>query len=36
VIEIISHSYAEIFANWPQPGMTEPPVMVERPPAGAA
>lgn len=23
VIEIISHSYAEIFANWPQPGMTE-------------
>lgn len=36
VIEIISHSYAEIFANWPQPGMTERPVMVERPRAGAA
>ncbi|QRG09886.1 VOC family protein [Xanthobacter dioxanivorans] len=31
VIEIISHSYAEIFANWPQPGMTEPPVFVARP-----
>jgi Lactoylglutathione lyase and related lyases len=30
-IEIISHSYAEIFSNWPQPGMTQPPVMIERP-----
>jgi catechol 2,3-dioxygenase-like lactoylglutathione lyase family enzyme len=29
-IEIISNSYAEIFSNWPQPGMTEPPVMIER------
>jgi catechol 2,3-dioxygenase-like lactoylglutathione lyase family enzyme len=36
VIELISHSYAEIFGNWPQPGMTEHPVMVERPRAGAA
>ena len=31
VIEIISHSYAEMFANWPRPGMTEKPVMIERP-----
>lgn len=23
VLEIMSHSYAEVFANWPQPGMTE-------------
>lgn len=31
VIEIISHSYAEIFANWPQPGMTVAPAFVARP-----
>ena len=31
VIEIISHSYAEIFANWPQPGMTQAPTFVARP-----
>lgn len=31
VIEIISHSYAEIFSNWPQPGMTVPPVFIDRP-----
>ncbi len=30
-IEVMSHSYAEVFANWPQPGMTVPPAMVERP-----
>ena len=23
VIELMSHSYAEVFANWPQPGMAE-------------
>jgi predicted enzyme related to lactoylglutathione lyase len=23
VIELMSHSYAEVFANWPQPGMHE-------------
>lgn len=23
VLELMSHSYAEVFANWPQPGMTE-------------
>ncbi len=23
VLEVMSHSYAEVFANWPQPGMTE-------------
>jgi catechol 2,3-dioxygenase-like lactoylglutathione lyase family enzyme len=31
VIEIMSHSYAEMFGNWPQPGMTEQPVFVTRP-----
>lgn len=31
VIEIFSHSYEETFANWPLPGMTEEPVMAERP-----
>jgi catechol 2,3-dioxygenase-like lactoylglutathione lyase family enzyme len=31
VLEIMSHSYAEVFSNWPQPGQTEPPVLVERP-----
>ncbi|MDT3684265.1 MAG: VOC family protein [Pseudorhodoplanes sp.] len=31
VIEIMSHSYAEVFSNWPQPGMTELPVFMERP-----
>ncbi|MEP9352299.1 VOC family protein [Xanthobacter sp. KR7-65] len=35
VIEIISHSYAEIFANWPQPGMSVAPVFVDRPAAAA-
>jgi predicted enzyme related to lactoylglutathione lyase len=29
-IEIMSHSYAEVFSNWPQPGMTVPPVMIDR------
>jgi catechol 2,3-dioxygenase-like lactoylglutathione lyase family enzyme len=23
VIELMSHSYAEVFSNWPQPGMTQ-------------
>jgi predicted enzyme related to lactoylglutathione lyase len=31
VLEIMSHSYAEVFANWPQPGQLEPPVIVPRP-----
>ena len=31
VIEIMSASYAEMFSNWPQPGMTEQPTFVERP-----
>lgn len=30
IIEIFSHSYAEAFANWPQPGMTVPPKMITR------
>lgn len=32
-IEIMSHSYAEVFSNWPQPGMTVPQVMISRPAA---
>ena len=31
VIEIMSATYAEMFANWPQPGMTGAVTMVERP-----
>lgn len=31
VIEIMSASYAEMFGNWPQPGMTETPQMIVRP-----
>jgi hypothetical protein len=30
VIEIMSASYAEMFSNWPQPGMTETPTFVIR------
>jgi hypothetical protein len=26
-----SSTYAEIFSNWPQPGMTEKPSFIERP-----
>ena len=29
-IEIVSHSYAEVFANWPQPGAESEPVFVDR------
>lgn len=31
VIEVMSHSYAEVFANWPQPGMTVAPQMIAPP-----
>lgn len=31
VVEIMSATYAEIFGNWPQPGMTEQPTFVPRP-----
>jgi hypothetical protein len=31
IIEIMSATYAEMFGNWPQPGMTEPPTFVEWP-----
>ncbi|HVL34035.1 MAG TPA: VOC family protein [Burkholderiales bacterium] len=31
VIEVMSHSYAEVFANWPQPGMSAAPRFVTRP-----
>lgn len=30
VLELMSHSYAEVFANWPQPGQAESPVIIER------
>lgn len=30
VIEVFSHSYAEAFSNWPQPGMSVAPTMVTR------
>ncbi|MEU0508012.1 VOC family protein [Amycolatopsis sp. NPDC006125] len=33
VLEIMSHSYAEAFANWPQPGQLTPPTLVPRPDA---
>ena len=29
-IEIVSHSYAEMFSNWPQPGAETEPVFVDR------
>ncbi len=29
-IEIVSHTYAEMFSNWPQPGATAVPVWVRR------
>jgi catechol 2,3-dioxygenase-like lactoylglutathione lyase family enzyme len=35
VIEVFSHSYAEAFANWPQPGMTDAPRMITREEAAA-
>jgi predicted enzyme related to lactoylglutathione lyase len=31
VLEVMSHSYAEVFANWPQPGQLDPPVFIPRP-----
>jgi predicted enzyme related to lactoylglutathione lyase len=31
VLEVMSHSYAEAFANWPQPGQAVPPTLVSRP-----
>lgn len=30
-IELMSHSYAEVLANWPQPGMSVAPTWVRRP-----
>ena len=30
VIEVLSHDYAEVFANWPQPGMTTAPRFITR------
>ncbi|MEZ0382749.1 MULTISPECIES: VOC family protein [Mycobacteriaceae] len=31
VLELMSHSYAEAFSNWPQPGQLVPPTLVPRP-----
>lgn len=36
VLEVMSHSYTEVFANWPQPGMTVAPTMLTREEARAA
>ena len=30
VLEVMSHSYAEAFSNWPQPGQVTPPTLVPR------
>jgi predicted enzyme related to lactoylglutathione lyase len=34
VLELMSHSYAEAFSNWPQPGQLTPPTLVPRPEVG--
>ncbi|MGW4205116.1 VOC family protein [Streptomyces sp. NPDC004726] len=34
VLEIMSHSYAEVFSNWPQPGQLTAPTLVPRPEPG--
>jgi hypothetical protein len=34
VLEVMSHSYAEAFSNWPQPGKLERPTLIERPSDG--
>ena len=31
VLELMSHSYAEVFSNWPQPGQLTAPTLVPRP-----
>jgi predicted enzyme related to lactoylglutathione lyase len=31
VLEIMSHSYAEVFGNWRQPGQQDAPVFIDRP-----
>lgn len=31
VLELMSHSYAEAFSNWPQPGQLNPPTLVSSP-----
>lgn len=31
VLELMSHTYAEAFSNWPQPGQLTPPTLVPRP-----
>lgn len=36
VLEVMSHSYAEAFGNWPQPGQLDAPTLVSPPNPGAA
>lgn len=31
VLEVMSHTYAEVFSNWPQPGQSEATTFVDRP-----
>lgn len=31
VLEVMSHSYAEAFSNWPQPGQLDPPTFIDGP-----
>jgi len=34
MLEVVSHSHAEAFSNWPQPGQLTPPTLVPRPNRG--
>jgi hypothetical protein len=34
LLELMSHSYAEVFGNWPQPGRLITPTRVPRPERG--
>lgn len=31
VLEVMSHTYAEVFSNWPQPGQQDAPIFIRRP-----
>jgi predicted enzyme related to lactoylglutathione lyase len=34
MVELMSHTYAEVFSNWPQPGQLIPPTLVPHPKRG--
>lgn len=34
MLELMNHSYAKVFSNWPQPGQLTPPTLVPRPKRG--